>query len=446
MAAATMSSRRPRPTGRRACCWSRSGWPVVAGRDELEEQVRGLGFERDVADLVDDHAGGSGEFEQLRLEVPGVVGGGEPVDRLTGGGELDPVPAWQARIANRSRGAVLAVPGGPRNTRRPWRPRVQGPQVGDDVVFRSAGVVEVKSSNDLRAGKRAARIRPSPPWDSRADTSRCRQAIRNSSCDQDSDLARSASRATASRIVGASVPGAAVLGDQGCSHRVMPHPVYQVTGGRAGVGAAIVLPVCRRSWKCRFGAPTAATASGHFAARLKPLRRSGPPVEPATAALRWILRHGFADARARPRPRTAEGRRCARRLGTWVGRVRWCHRIARRRGADPEYGAVLVDIGPTERGRLAVTGTYGVSQAALRSEGRAQSRTSSPEDRHSLLPKLCGGVLGELLWRLLVAVCADRCDGRRSSRQFERLWHTDTRFKIGAILEIAAALTKSGLC
>ena len=27
--------------------------PFVAGGDELEEQVRGLGFERDVADLVD---------------------------------------------------------------------------------------------------------------------------------------------------------------------------------------------------------------------------------------------------------------------------------------------------------------------------------------------------------------------------------------------------------
>jgi hypothetical protein len=28
--------------------------PFVAGRDELEEQVRRLGFEREVADLVDD--------------------------------------------------------------------------------------------------------------------------------------------------------------------------------------------------------------------------------------------------------------------------------------------------------------------------------------------------------------------------------------------------------
>jgi len=46
-------------------------------------------------------------------------------------------------------------------------------------------------------------MRPSPPWDSRADTSPCRQATRNSSWVQDSDRARSASRVTDSRNVGA---------------------------------------------------------------------------------------------------------------------------------------------------------------------------------------------------------------------------------------------------
>ena len=46
-------------------------------------------------------------------------------------------------------------------------------------------------------------MRPSPPWDSRAATSRCRQAARNSSWVQDSARARSASRGTDSRSVGA---------------------------------------------------------------------------------------------------------------------------------------------------------------------------------------------------------------------------------------------------
>ncbi len=46
-------------------------------------------------------------------------------------------------------------------------------------------------------------MRPSPPCDSRAATSRCRQATRNSSCVQDSARARSASRSIDSRRVGA---------------------------------------------------------------------------------------------------------------------------------------------------------------------------------------------------------------------------------------------------
>jgi hypothetical protein len=76
------------------------------------------------------------------------------------------------------------------------RHEVQGAEVGDGVAFEAAGVVKVELLEALRAGKRAARIRLSPPWDSRAETSRCRQATRNSSWVQDSARARSASRGT----------------------------------------------------------------------------------------------------------------------------------------------------------------------------------------------------------------------------------------------------------
>ena len=69
--------------------------------------------------------------------------------------------------------------------------------------FRPRAWSKSNSSRLLRAGNRAARMRPSPPWDSRAATSRCRQATRNSSCDQDSSRARAASRSTDSRSVGA---------------------------------------------------------------------------------------------------------------------------------------------------------------------------------------------------------------------------------------------------
>jgi hypothetical protein len=43
----------------------------VAGRDELEEQVRGFGFERDVADLVDDQQRDPTELDRCVLPVPG---------------------------------------------------------------------------------------------------------------------------------------------------------------------------------------------------------------------------------------------------------------------------------------------------------------------------------------------------------------------------------------
>jgi hypothetical protein len=52
----------------------------VAGADELEEQVGGFGFERDVADLVDDEQRVAAEPDELALESAGVVGVGEAGD------------------------------------------------------------------------------------------------------------------------------------------------------------------------------------------------------------------------------------------------------------------------------------------------------------------------------------------------------------------------------
>ena len=66
--------------------------PFVAGGDELEEQVRGLGFERDVADLVDHEQGITRETHEFVLKLAGVVGVSEPGDPLRRGGEQDPVP------------------------------------------------------------------------------------------------------------------------------------------------------------------------------------------------------------------------------------------------------------------------------------------------------------------------------------------------------------------
>ena len=110
-------------------------------------------------------------------------------------------PPWQARMARPVARWVFPVPGGPRKitlSRAVTKSRV--PRWAMVSRFRPRAWSKSKSSRDLRAGNRAARIRPSPPWDSRAETSRCRQAARNSSWVQDSARARSASLGTHSRI------------------------------------------------------------------------------------------------------------------------------------------------------------------------------------------------------------------------------------------------------
>ena len=58
----------------------------------MEEQVRGLGFEGDVADLVHDQQRIAAQPHELGLEPSGVMGGGEPIDPLARGGEQDSMP------------------------------------------------------------------------------------------------------------------------------------------------------------------------------------------------------------------------------------------------------------------------------------------------------------------------------------------------------------------
>jgi hypothetical protein len=64
----------------------------VARRDELEEQVGRFGFERDVADLIDDQERVAAQPDEFLLQTPAVMGLGQPGDPLAGGGEQDPVP------------------------------------------------------------------------------------------------------------------------------------------------------------------------------------------------------------------------------------------------------------------------------------------------------------------------------------------------------------------
>jgi len=64
----------------------------------LEEQVRGLGFERDVADLVDDEQRDAAELDELVLQLAGVVRVGEAGRR---GG--DPMRLLRPSVSKRAR-------------------------------------------------------------------------------------------------------------------------------------------------------------------------------------------------------------------------------------------------------------------------------------------------------------------------------------------------------
>src|SRR3954471_4552724 len=85
--------------------------PLVAGGDQLEEQVRGLGLERDVADLVDHEQRDPAELDQFGLEPAGVVGVGEPGDPLGGGGEQHPVSGLTGSDCEADRQVGLAGAG-----------------------------------------------------------------------------------------------------------------------------------------------------------------------------------------------------------------------------------------------------------------------------------------------------------------------------------------------
>ena len=135
----------------------------IAGGDQLEEQVRRFGFEGDVADLVDDEAGVAAETDQLVLQPAGVVGGGEPVDPLAGGGEQHPVPGLAG--ADRQAGGEVGLAGAGRAEEHHVLFRgdeVQGAEVGDLVAFQAAGVVEVELLQAL-AGREPGGADPAFP-------------------------------------------------------------------------------------------------------------------------------------------------------------------------------------------------------------------------------------------------------------------------------------------
>ena len=72
---------------------------LVTGRDQLEEQVGGLGLEGDVADLVNDQQRDPAEPLQRFVQSPRGVLGGESVDPGRRGGTRDPMTGLTGAVA-----------------------------------------------------------------------------------------------------------------------------------------------------------------------------------------------------------------------------------------------------------------------------------------------------------------------------------------------------------
>jgi hypothetical protein len=115
----------------------------VAGGHQLEEQVRRFGLERDVSHLVDNQQRVAAQPDQFGLQGAAVVGGGEPVDPLGGGGEQHPVPGLAS--PNRQPDRQMGLAGAGRAEEHhvlASGDEVQGAQVRDRVAFEaSAGRV-----------------------------------------------------------------------------------------------------------------------------------------------------------------------------------------------------------------------------------------------------------------------------------------------------------------
>ena len=83
----------------------------VAAGDQREQQVRGLAFEREVADLVDDQQLVALQAPELLVEGVALLGFLEAADPLLGGRERDAVAVLAGPDPQRDREMALAGPG-----------------------------------------------------------------------------------------------------------------------------------------------------------------------------------------------------------------------------------------------------------------------------------------------------------------------------------------------
>ena len=151
----------------------------VAAGDQGEEQVGGLAFERQVADLVDDDQRVALEAAQLVVERVAVLGGFEAVDPLLGGRERDAVAGLAGLDRQRDRRGAFCRCRAGRRSRRWLCSSIQASCARCRISGLSAPgwAVKSKSSSVLWAGNAAWRMRWRAPEASRAKTSASQQRL-----------------------------------------------------------------------------------------------------------------------------------------------------------------------------------------------------------------------------------------------------------------------------
>ena len=87
---------------------------LVAGVDQLEEQVAAAGNDRQVADLVDDEQRGAGEPADALAQASLALGLGQRGDDVGEGREVDAAAGLTASTPSATARCDLPVPGGPR--------------------------------------------------------------------------------------------------------------------------------------------------------------------------------------------------------------------------------------------------------------------------------------------------------------------------------------------
>ena len=143
------------PFGEAAVGGEDHGALLVAGVDELEEQVAAAGNDRQVADLVDDQERCAAEIAQALPELPFALGGGQRGDDVGQSGEVDAL-AGLDRLDG-ERGGQVALAGAGRAEQMHDLGTVDEGQLGqgEDAVAIERGL-----EGEVEAGERLDRGQP----------------------------------------------------------------------------------------------------------------------------------------------------------------------------------------------------------------------------------------------------------------------------------------------